>query len=464
MRLTLRTALALIPMCAAMGLWACGSSSTSTYEAPVDGGGPPPSDGPHWVDGGATINGDDGGGGEGGGEAGPVNTTVPIKHVVVIIKENHTFDSYFGTFPGAEGTTQPITSNGPITAPHASDLPSDMCHLHSCALADWNGGQMNGWDSQANPQGSTEAYGQYYEGDIPNYWQYARHYTLADHFFQEELGPSFTGHMEFLAAQAGWALDDPSTQLIHPYWGCDQSSSTTVPILDQTSCTIQNVFPCFNIPSLPDILPSGVDWKFYGTDFYVLGEIWTMFDGIQEIRNGPLWNQVVNADQFDSDIDNHQLPAVTWLVDQDLNDEHPGVGPVCMGENWTVGHVNKLMGSDYWKDSVVFFTMDDFGGWYDHVPPPRQYGCDKTNPYGLGFRLPLIIMSPYAKPGYVFKEVSEQASVPRFIEKVFQTSKALSDLDPAAQDGQANDLMNAFDWNQTPNAPLILQTRTCPVP
>ncbi len=189
-----------------------------------------------------------------------------------------------------------------------------------------------------------------------------------------------------------------------------------------------------------------------------------MFDAIQEVRQGPMWNQVVSADQFDSDVDSGQLPAVTWLIDQDLNDEHPGVGPVCMGENWTVGHINKIMGSDYWKDTVIFFTMDDFGGWYDHVPPPRQYGCDSKNPYGLGFRLPLIIISPYAKPGSIFSEVSEQASVPRFIEKVFNTGKALSDIDPAAQDGQANDLMNAFDWNQAPIPPLILQTRTCPVP
>ena len=95
------------------------------------------------------------------------------------------------------------------------------------------------------------------------------------------------------------------------------------------------------------------------------------------------------------------------------------------------------------------------------MPPPRQYGCDKGKPYGLGFRLPLIVISPYAKPGYVFKEVSEHASIPRFIEKVFGSTKALSDLDPAAQDGQANDLMNAFDFTQKPLPPLVLKTRTC---
>ena len=102
------------------------------------------------------------------------------------------------------------------------------------------------------------------------------------------------------------------------------------------------------------------------------------------------------------------LPAVTWLVDQDLNSEHPQIGTVCGGENWSVGHINKIMQSDYWKDTAILFTMDDFGGWYDHVAPPRQYGCDAKNPYGLGFRLPLIVISPYAKPHYIFRQVSEQ--------------------------------------------------------
>src|SRR5207253_7327765 len=128
------------------------------------------------------------------------------------------------------------------------------------------------------------------------------------------------------------------------------------------------------------------------------------------------------------------LPAVSWLVDQDLDDEHPNVGSVCSGENWTVGHLNHLMNSPLWASTAILFTMDDFGGWYDHVAPPRQYGCDAQSPYGLGFRLPLIVISPYAKAGTVFKEVSEQASIPRFIEKVFGSTKTLHDLDPAAQD------------------------------
>ena len=106
-------------------------------------------------------------------------------------------------------------------------------------------------------------------------------------------------------------------------------------------------------------------------------------------------------------------------------------------------------------------SWDDFGGWYDHVPPPVQYGCDATQPYGLGMRLPLIVVSPYAKPGYVMKGVAQQASVPKFIERIFAMG-ALHDLDPAAQDGPGtSDLLDAFDFEQPPLPPLLLSTRNC---
>ena len=292
---------------------------------------------------------------------------IPIKHVIVVVKENHTFDNYFGSFPG---------------------------------------------------------------------------------------------HTFVLAAQVGWATGNPNTTITKPYWGCDQPDTTRVTIQNQTTCQDEAVFPCFTIPSLPDVLPAGIDWKFYGSNFYLLPEIWSMFDAVSSVRNGAGWSKVVNASQFDSDVDNGTLPAVSFLVNQDLADEHPAVGGVCSGENWTVNHLNHVMASPIWKDTAILFTMDDFGGWYDHVQPPRQYGCDPAHPYGLGFRLPLIVISPFAKPGYIFHEVAEQASIPHFIEKVFD-APTLSSLDPAAQDGQANDLLNAFDFTQTPLPPLTLQPRTC---
>jgi len=402
-----------------------------------------------------------------GGYTGPM----PIKHVIVIVKETHTFDNYFGSFPGANGTTTfALSDGGTGTVPEAGapqTTPRDLCHEHSCALQDWNDGGMNGWDLTAgsSTNGDNLAYQQYYEGDIPNYWKYARTFTLGDDFYANMLGPSFPGHMMFLAAQAHWATDNPSAA--SPYWGCDEAASTTVPTLTDGTCTTANVFPCFTIPSVPDILPSGVDWKFYGTNFVVTTEIWSMFDGISSIRDSGLWtSNVVNASTFDTDVAAGNLPAVSWLVDQDLADEHPGIplDSVCEGENWTVGHINAVMNNPtLWASTAILFAMDDFGGWYDHVKPPREYGCDAQHPYGLGFRLPLIVISPYARAGFIFHEQAEQASIPRFIERVFGSTQTLSDLDPAAQDRQANDLFDAFDFTQTPLPPLVLQERNpCP--
>ena len=452
------------------------------------------------IDSGADARGaaDGGSAGDGNGvpDAGCVGSAcaIPIKHVIVIVKENHTFDNYFGAFPGAEGTLTSggpnvcRSSKGPGPCARAPDAPThDMCHGHDCGIIDWDQGKMDGWNQPGGSDtGDDLVYAQYGEQEIPNYWAYARHFALGDHYFADVLSPSLPGHMFTVAAQAGWATDNPPTDLPgklvpgpppmfygpHPYWGCDEWPGDTVPIL-AGGVTPAKVFPCFNIPSIPDVLPTGVDWKYYGTNFDgFFSDIWSPFDAIQGIRKTPSkWARVVIATQLTTDIKNHTLPGVSWLVDQDQYSEHPDVmvpglklplGGVCVGENWTVDYINQLMASDYWKDTAILFTMDDYGGWYDHVPPPRQYGGTASAPYGLGFRLPLLIISPYAKPGSVFKEVSETASIARFIERVFGASMTLHDMDPAAQDGQANDLFGAFDFSQQPLPPLALKTRTCP--
>ncbi|HEY4118949.1 MAG TPA: alkaline phosphatase family protein, partial [Byssovorax sp.] len=245
----------------------------------------------------------------GGGGGDP--TQGHIQHVIVIVKENHTFDNYFGSFPGVEGTTTFTAPDGSQqTAPAAADIVRDMCHSHDCALADWDGGQMTwGSDPAANQNNDYQAWAQYDGTSIPNYWAYAEHFTLADHFFANVLGPSFPGHTFVLAAQAGWATDNPGGGFIpSPYWGCDESSDNTVEVLDDGTCTTKDVAPCFDIPSVPTVLPPGVSWKFYGTNFYLLPEIWSMFDAIDPIRNTPLWNNIVDATELTTDIQNHTLP------------------------------------------------------------------------------------------------------------------------------------------------------------
>src|SRR5215813_10094768 len=210
----------------------------------------------------------------------------PIRHVVVVVKENHTFDNYFGSFSGADGIAQIATAAGLIAPPHAPDVtPRDLCHNHRCALTDYAAGGMNGWEqvSGASSGGDNLVYAQYAEADIPNYWQYARRFTLGDQFFANVLGPSFPGHTFVLAAQAGWASGNPDSDLSYPFWGCDQYPSARVTVEDPRAGAPEQRFPCFDIPSLPDVLPAGVNWRFYGTNFYVLPEIWSMFNAIKPI-------------------------------------------------------------------------------------------------------------------------------------------------------------------------------------
>jgi len=416
----------------------------------------------------AATGGDGGGNPDGAGTDGsgvPPQLHTPIDHVIVIVKENHTFDNYFGSFPGAEGTSMAQTSTGTVTIGRPpTQLTRDLCHEHQCALDDWNHGAMNHWDL-GDPKNANDqlAFAQYLEADIPNYWKLAKEYVLADHFFSSMLGPSFPGHMFALAAQTGWALGNPSQ--LTP-WGCDDSSTATIDVLDHGSCTVKQVFPCFKFPTVADLLPAkNLTWKFYGTKLPPLvGETWSMFDAIDQVRNTSAWGEhIVDESQFDADAMAGTLPNVVWLVPQDQNSEHPPFN-ICSGENWTIGHIKAVMSSPLWSHTAILFTYDDFGGWYDHVAPPAQYGCDGNTPYGLGFRVPLIVISPYAKKGHVMKTVAQQASIPKFIEAIFGLP-SLSSMDPAAQDGaDTNDLTDAFDFTQTARMPLAdadLPSRSC---
>ncbi|MDB4965723.1 MAG: Phospholipase 4 precursor [Myxococcales bacterium] len=445
---------------ATVAIFGCSGSSTSTNGGSGGGTGT------------GGNGGDDMGAGSGDmpGHVGPTNPPpggkFPIEHIIVLVKENHTFDNYFGSFPGAEGTNSGQSSMGPVSVGRPPALLTrDLCHTHQCALDDWNHGAMDHWDlGDTKNQSDQLAFAQYTEDDIPNYWQYARKFSLADHFFSSMMGPSFPGHMFVLAAQTGWALDNPNGPGIVPLiqWGCDDPDGTVQPVLDNGSCTVKDVKPCFDFPTVVDNLPPAVTWKFYGSTLPPgIGQVWSMFDGVQHIRMTNAWkNNVVDASQFDADVDAGTLPSIVFLVNQDLASEHPPLN-ICTGENWTVGHLNHVMQSPIWAKSAILMTYDDFGGWYDHVAPPMQYGCNAATPYGLGFRLPLIIVSPYAKPASVYKRVSHQGSVPKFIEAVFDLP-SLSAQDPAAQDGpDTDDLTSAFDWTQAPLPPLVLPQRNC---
>ena len=378
-----------------------------------------------------------------------------IQHVVFIIKENRSFDSYFGTFPGANGATTGLASNGQIIPLiHEPDsTPRDIGHDWFSAHLALNGGQMNAFDlihgdnSNGNLNGDYLSYSQFVQSDLPNYFAYASNYVLADNMYSSLVGPSFPNHLYTIAAQSAGVINNPSAGL-GPAWGCDSPANFVTQVLDSNGqITLQ--YPCFDVTTLADMLQgAGVSWTYYGPPFGASGYVWVAVDAINHIRNSSLWNtNVHNQAQFVNDALHGNLPAMSWLITG--SSEHPP-SSACDGENWTVQQINAIMKGPDWNSTAIFITWDDFGGFYDHVAPP---GLDQ---FGLGMRVPLLVISPYALTGQVSHTQYELSSVLKFVEERFG-------LPPmTTRDAEANDITDAFDFTQSPRSPFLLQTRTCP--
>ena len=398
----------------------------------------------------------------------PAPTDTPIKHVVVIVKENHTFDNYFGTFPGAEGTTPCQTSQGDdpraARAQQHAARPLPRALVRADRLERRQDGRLARRLRRAAPTTTTSSARSTRRPTSPTTGRTRRKYALGDHFFANVLGPSFPGHTFLLAAQAGWATGNPGIDVTNPYWGCDEASSYTVSVLDHGTCTSKDVAPCFAIPSVPTLLPNAADWKFYGTNFYVLPEIWSMFDAIIRGPQRPGGTTSSTRSTFDSDVQAGKLPAVTWLVDQDLTDEHPQVGGVCQGENWSVGHINTLMQSPLLEEHRHLLHDGRLRRLVRPRAPPRQYGCDAHAALRPRLPAPAHRHQPRTSSRASTRRSPSRRRIPNFILENFKAHAVRSaDVDPAAQDKQANDLMDMFDWNQTPLDPLVLQQRSpCP--
>jgi phospholipase C len=379
-----------------------------------------------------------------------------IQHIVFIIKENRTFDNMFGQFAGANGATMGTISTGDVIPLDRTPdpMPRDISHSWNSALTAIDGGAMDQFD--LIPGGGYDpnldlylAYTQYSQDDIPNYFTYASYFTLADNMFSSLTGPSFPNHLYTIGAQSGRAINNP--RFANGKWGCD-SPGSDVQVLNEDG-TMSFVTPCFDFQTLADELEAiGLSWKYYAPNPGQSGYIWSAMDAIDHIRNTRLWtDHVVPTDQFVTDALNGNLPAVSWIVVGGGKSEHPP-GRICPGENWTVEQLNAIMGGPLgqWYSTAVFITWDDFGGFYDHVAPPV------VDDFGFGPRVPLLIISPFSKSGFVSSTQYEFSSLLKFAEVRF----GLAPL--TARDTQANDLTDSFDFTQTPLAPLILQERVCP--
>ena len=373
-----------------------------------------------------------------------------VKHIVFIVKENRTFDTYFGTFPGVDGaTTGKLSTGKTIPLRHGPDVtPHDIDHSYQAAVEAIDGGAMDKFNliGGGDVKGDLLAYIQYTEDDIPNYFAYARNFVLGDAFFSSLTGPSFPNHLYTVGAQSGGAINNPNSGR----WGCDAMPSARVQVMDDDGDK-GSVYPCFDFDTLADRLEErGLSWKYYAPEKGESGYIWSALDAIKHIRLTSLWTQhVVPDEQFVTDALQGQLPAVSWLTTTVARSEHPPAS-VCQGENWTVEQVNAVMQGPEWNSTVVFLTWDDFGGFYDHVAPPA------VDNFGFGPRVPLLIISPWVKRRHITHTKLEFSSVLKFIEMRF-------DLNPLTErDERANDLSDSFDFDHPDFVPLILSTRRCP--
>jgi phospholipase C len=376
-----------------------------------------------------------------------------IDHIIFIIKENHSFDNYFGRFPGADGATVGRTSTGqslPLAETPDQVYP-DIAHDASDATTAVNGGHMDGFDHEpgALTLGVDHAYTAMYPQDIPAYWAYARRFTLDDHFFSTIMGPTFPNHLATIAAQNGDVIGNPQHSQNH--WGCDAPAGTFV-LLRSASGQPGTAFPCFDFTTLADRLnAANISWRYYAPQAGQQGYIFSTFDAIRHIRYSRQWSSnVVPWTQFQSDVTHGQLAAVTWLVTDTAESEHPPAS-TCLGENTTVAEINAVMRSRFWKDTAIFVTWDDYGGFYDHIVPPH------VNPWSLGPRVPTLVISPYARRGDVDHTTYSFASLLRLVEDRFGLP-ALTALD-----ARATPLLNSFDFAAPPTAPLLLEQHPCPI-
>ena len=386
-------------------------------------------------------------------------TITPLQHLVFIVMENHTVDSMFGTMAGVDGVTTYLPTGAPL--PECS-LDEDIPHNWVAANACLDDGLMDGF-TKYNSLGIC----QYQQSDIPNYWSYAANFVLFDEFHTAVLGPSFPNHLFTIAAWANNVVSNPINGA--PFaWGCDSGASATVnqvtKLVDVGYSQGQSISPCMDIPALPDLVNNaGLSWKDYSPPLGSSGAQWNEMDAINHIRNSPQWaTNVLPDSQFYNDAAGTNggfLANVSWLVEPVNKSGHPP-NSFCADENVVVSLVNAVMQGPHWNDTAIFITFDDFGGFYDHVPPPYLATNASGDLTGPGFRTPLIVISPYAKQGYVSHTVSEFSSLVATAENFL----GLPRLGGKARDATVNDLSDAFDFTQTPRTPLVLTQRTCPTP
>jgi phospholipase C len=374
-----------------------------------------------------------------------------ITHVVYIVQENRSFDNLFQGYPGADTVSQGKNSKGETITLQPSSLGAYYVIDHSAqamfAACDGTGKlpgtkcRMDGFDQE-------EAYGgppnpQYVyvpHKESKPYFDMAHEGVLGDRMFQSQLDESFVAHQYIIAAQADWSVDLP-----YGAWGCEGGSSDEVATITTQRTIGPPIQPCYDYQTLGDELDKAkLSWRFYasryGSGSSGDGAVWSSYQAVRHIYEGPDWSKDVISPnwKFITDVGAGKLANFTWITPVCDDSDHVNC-PDGYGPSWVAALVNAVGKSKFWNSTAIFIQWDDWGGLYDHVPPPHK---DRDS---LGFRVPLVILSPYARRGRVSHVQYETASVLRFAEDLY----GLGQLAPA--DTRAKSPAgDCFDFSQEP--------------
>jgi phospholipase C len=418
-----------------------------------------------------------------------------IRHVVVIMQENRSFDSYFGTYPGADGIPKGVCVPDPATGRcrrpfhDAKDRNAGGPHDHLDAMRDIAGGAMNGFVQQAeagrthfckvhidSPQCSLtpktpDVMGYKTGADIPNYWAYARHFVLQDHMFQPDTSWSLPSHLYLVS---GWSAKcarrgDPSScrsAVQDPGSPPGEAQNTTGAAPDYAWTDLTYLLHKDHVSwayyvfkgQQPDCEDNAMLCKAVGQDAKTPG-IWNplpWFDTVRQDRQG---ENVEPFNDFLVAAKEGNLPSVSWLTPAQAVSEHPP-GLVSRGQAYVTSVINAVMRSKDWDSTAIFLAWDDWGGFYDHVKPPR------VDAFGYGLRVPGLVISPYARRGYVDHQVLSFDAYLKFIEDDFLHRARLNPKTDGRPDPRPNvrenarilgNLVRDFDFRQRPRPPLILR-------
>lgn len=385
-----------------------------------------------------------------------------IKHVVIIIQENRSFESFFAGYPGANA---PLVGYGvddhnkryaiPLKQ-IAYDQSINLQHSWSAGIREWNNGAMDGFSRFGKP-GEHQAYAYVDEKEVAPYWTMAQQYVLADEMFPTEFGPSYTAHVTLIA---GTDNLDPGEALVDfptgPDAGCDSKPGAQSTFVDQYRIVHWRIgpFPCYNqFRTMADTLDAaGISWHYYQSSILHAG-IWAPFESVSDVRYGPDYFKDMRAPPstiFD-DINSGNLADVSWVTPTKEDSDHPGPGTP-RGPSWVGDIVNAIGTSKYWDSTAVVVVWDEWGGQYDNMPPPQ------LDFRGLGIRVPCLIVSPYAKENYVSHTQYEWGSILKFVEQVYGLPELGSARD-GYTDARANSIIDSFDFNQAPRPFQIIPTK-----